>query len=80
MTNETPQRVILLSIITLRQRARSLLIRSANTFGVLGMGSAATRWGALGARIDDLLYGGDLLLTPLARQHAVHLNVYRRPS
>ena len=49
-------------------------------FGVLGMGSAATRWGALGARIDDLLYGGDLLLTPLARQHAVHLNVYRRPS
>jgi len=48
-------------------------------FGVLGMGSAATRWGAAGARIDDLLYGCDRLLTPLARQYAVHLNVYRRP-
>ena len=47
-------------------------------FGVLGMGSAATRWGVVGARIDDGLYGCDVLLTPLARQHAVHLNVYRR--
>ena len=49
-------------------------------FGVLGMGSAVTRWGVVGARIDDLLYGCDRLLTPMAHQHAVHLNVYRRPT
>jgi hypothetical protein len=47
--------------------------------GVLGAASAATRLGALGARIDDALYLCDRALTPLARQHAVHLHVYRAP-
>ena len=49
-------------------------------FGVLSAFSAATRLGALGRRIDDALYVADVLLTPLARQHAVHVHVYRRPS
>jgi hypothetical protein len=46
------------------------------SYGVLGVASAATRWGRWGARIDDLLYWCDRALTPLAREHAVHLNVY----
>ncbi|MDR2155205.1 MAG: hypothetical protein LBE78_09310 [Burkholderiaceae bacterium] len=50
------------------------------SFGVLSAASAATRLGRLGARIDDALYLCDRALTPLARQHAVHLHVYRRPS
>ncbi|MFT3777430.1 MAG: methyltransferase domain-containing protein [Ottowia sp.] len=50
------------------------------SFGVLGVASAATRLGALGARIDDALYLADRLLSPLARQHAVHLHVYRAAS
>jgi hypothetical protein len=48
--------------------------------GVLGAASAATRLGRAGARIDDALYLLDRVLTPLARQHAVHLRVYRHPS
>ncbi|MDR2011516.1 MAG: hypothetical protein LBQ20_00425 [Rhodanobacter sp.] len=50
------------------------------SYGVLSVASAATRWGRLGVRIDDALYWCDRVLTPLAHQHAVHLNVYRRPS
>ena len=50
------------------------------SFGVLSSFSAATRLGALGQRIDDALYAADLALTPLARQHAVHLHVYRAPA
>ena len=50
------------------------------SFGVLGVASAATRLGALGAHIDDALYLSDRLLSPLARQHAVHLHVYRAAS
>jgi hypothetical protein len=46
------------------------------SFGVLGLASAATRLGAAGARIDDALYLADRLLSPHARQHAVHLHVY----
>ena len=49
-------------------------------FGVLGSFSAATRLGALGRRIDDVLYAADRVLTPLARQHAVHLHAYRAPA
>ncbi|MCA0310348.1 MAG: hypothetical protein LCH72_06640 [Proteobacteria bacterium] len=48
--------------------------------GVLSVASAATRWGRWGARIDDALAGCDHLLSPWARQHAVHLHVYRRPA
>lgn len=48
------------------------------SYGVCSIASAATRWGALGARIDDALYLADLALTPLARQHAVYLSVYRK--
>ena len=51
-----------------------------HSFGVLSSFSAATRLGALGQRIDDALYAADLALTPLARQHAVHLHVYRAPA
>ena len=50
------------------------------SFGVFSSFSAATRLGALGQRIDDALYAADLALTPLARQHAVHLHVYRAPA
>ena len=50
------------------------------SFGVLSAGSAATRLGALGRRIDDALYLADRALTPLTRQHAVQLHVYRRPA
>jgi hypothetical protein len=46
------------------------------SYGVLSVASAATRWGRWGTRIDDVLYGCDRALTPLAREHAVHLNVY----
>lgn len=49
-------------------------------FGFLSAASAATRWGGLGRRVDDALYGFDLLLSPLVREHAVHLNVYRAPA
>ena len=49
-------------------------------FGLLSVGSAATRLGALGHRIDDALYLADRALSPLARQHAVHLHVYRRAA
>lgn len=51
-----------------------------HSFGVLSSFSAATRLGAFGQRIDDALYAADLALTPLARQHAVHLHVYRAPA
>ena len=51
-----------------------------HSFGVLSSFSAATRWGAVGQRIDDALYLADRALTPLARQHAVHLHVYRAPA
>ena len=50
------------------------------SFGVLGVGSAATRLGALGRRIDDALYLADRVLSPLARQHAVQLHAWRRPT
>ncbi len=53
---------------------------SSRHFGVLSAFSAATRLGALGRWIDDALYAADLLLTPLARQHAVHVHVYRHPA
>jgi hypothetical protein len=49
------------------------------SYGVLGAASAATRLGSAGARIDDALYLCDRALTPLTRQHAVHLHVYRCP-
>jgi hypothetical protein len=48
------------------------------SYGVCSIASAATRWGALGARIDDALYLADLALTPLARQHAVYWSLYRQ--
>lgn len=48
-----------------------------HSFGVLSSFSAATRLGAIGRRIDDALYTADLALTPLARQHAVHLHAWR---
>lgn len=50
------------------------------SFGVLSVASAATRLGTWGARIDDALYLADRALSPLAREHAVHLSVYRRPA
>jgi hypothetical protein len=46
------------------------------SYGVASIASAATRWGALGGRIDDALYLLDRALTPLTRQHAVYLSVY----
>ncbi len=49
-------------------------------FGVLSVGSAATRLGWLGRRIDDVLYLLDCLLSPLVRRHAVLLHVYRRAA
>lgn len=48
-------------------------------FGVLGSFSAATRLGRVGHGIDNLLYAADRLLSPLARQHAVHLHAWRAP-
>ncbi|MFV0679501.1 class I SAM-dependent methyltransferase [Ottowia sp.] len=48
------------------------------SYGVLSSFSAATRLGAAGAAIDDALYVADRVLTPLARQHAVHLHAYRQ--
>lgn len=53
------------------------LAAARHSFGVLGVASAATRLGAAGARVDDALYLADRLLSPLARQHAVHLHVYQ---
>ena len=50
------------------------------SFGVLSVASAATRLGAAGRLIDDGLYALDRALSPLARQHAVHLHVYRRDA
>ena len=50
------------------------------SFGVLSVASAATRWGPLGARVDDAIYAADRALSPLVREHAVHLSVYRRPE
>ncbi len=50
------------------------------SFGVLSIASATTRLGAAGRLIDAGLYGLDRTLSPLARQHAVHLHVYRKPS
>lgn len=52
--------------------------RAVFSFGVLGMASAATRLGAPGRLLDDLLYGVDCALSPLVRQHAVHLHVFQR--
>ena len=49
-------------------------------FGVLSGFSAATRLGGLGRRIDDALYVADLAFTPLARQHAVLLHAWQRPT
>lgn len=49
-------------------------------FGVLSVGSAATRLGWLGRRIDDGLFLLDCVLSPWARRHAVLLHVYRRPA
>ncbi|MDO5623951.1 MAG: hypothetical protein Q4G71_04600 [Pseudomonadota bacterium] len=46
-------------------------------FGVLSAFSAATRLGALGRGVDDVLYAADVALSPLARQHAVHLHAWR---
>ena len=48
------------------------------SFGILGAGSAATRLGALGRRVDDMLYFADVALSPMVRRHAVHLHAYRR--
>lgn len=46
-------------------------------FGVLSAFSAATRLGAPGQGVDNALYAADCLLSPLARQHAVHLHAWR---
>ena len=48
-------------------------------FGVLGGFSAATRLGAVGRLIDDVLYVADRVLSPLTRRHAVLMHVYRKP-
>lgn len=50
------------------------------SFGVFSIASAATRLGATGRFIDEALYGLDRALSPLARQHAVHLHVYLKSS
>lgn len=47
-------------------------------FGVLSVASAATRLGAVGRLVDDGLYALDCALSPLARQHAVHLHVFQK--
>ncbi|MDO5290286.1 MAG: hypothetical protein Q4F13_11720 [Pseudomonadota bacterium] len=49
-------------------------------FGVLSAFSAATRLGALGQGVDNALYAADCLLSPLARQHAVHLHAWQKPA
>lgn len=48
------------------------------SFGVLGSFSAATRLGALGHGIDGVLYAADRVLSPLVRQHAVHVHGWQR--
>lgn len=50
------------------------------SFGVVSVASAATRLGAAGRLVDRGLYRLDRVLSPLARQHAVHLHVYQRSS
>ena len=51
-----------------------------HSFGLLSGFSAATRLGALGSKVDDILYAVDRVVTPWARDHAVLLHAYQRKA